>query len=202
MSYRLIYMSYQNMRIAEGLLHSTRDDKVDESQYFSSQAVNIGLLPILSLSAQCCYSTAWQQWIVDQLHYIRHEGLFNGEAFATCLDTLRSYQNTPENNDLPDFQEDVWQSRSPLGLPVSRIIPTLIPDPKGEEFLAYYVQIAQECSDTSSVRKLTLEVVGRGSWRIEDGNSPGHEVCVDFQTSLVDHEKIADLDTGIAVPSI
>lgn len=189
---------YQNIRIAEGLLHNIRDDKVEEDQYFPSEAANIGLLPILYLSAQCCYSATWQQWIVDQLRYIHHEGIFNGEAFATCLDTLRSYQNTPGNNSLSDSQEDVWQSRSPLGPPVSRIIPSLIPDPKGEEFLAYYLQVAESYNDTSNARKLTLEVIGRGSWRIEDSSIPG-EVCVDLQTNFVDHERISDLDTGVAV---
>ena len=191
---------YQNIRIAEGLLSSSPNRKVDEERYFPSEALNIGLAPILYLSAQCCYSPAWQQWIVDKLRYIGQEGLFNSEAFATCLSILTSYQKTEKTNVLGD-KDDAWQSKSPLGPPVSRVIPTLLPDPDGKQFTGYYMRHPRGRHNPSTFTNPSLEVVGRATWRVEESDSTEQKRSVDIQTSQRTVKDLSDNRTEIEVQS-
>jgi hypothetical protein len=128
--------TYQNLRIAESLLNSVAAGRLGEDPYLPCEALNLGLSATLYLSARCCYNSTWQHWLAEKLRVIGQEGLFNSEAFATCLDILQSYQHTPRNT-LPICQENASPSRSPLGPPVSRIIPTLLPGLDGREFIGY-----------------------------------------------------------------
>jgi hypothetical protein len=191
---------YQNLRIAEGLLSGNPKRKVDEERYFPCEALNIGLSSILYLTAQCCYSPTWQQWIVDKLRYIGQEGLFNSLALATCLDMLKAYQHTQKKNVLSD-KEDAWQSQSPLGPPISRTIPTVIPEPDGKRFTAYYMQIPPGYYSPSRFQNLSLEVVGRASWRVEDSDSSEQKRSVDIHTSHLSKKQISDLSLDIGVQS-
>lgn len=190
--------AYQNMRIAEGLLSSNLKPKMGEERYFSAESLNIGLAPILYLTAQCCYSPAWQQWIVDKLRYIGEEGLFNSEALATCLDLLKSYQHT-ERADILNDGDSAWRSQSPLGRPASRIIPTLVPDPDGKQFTGYYVQLSQGHHNPSAFSKSLLEVRGRATWTVEDRDSAEQKRSIDIHTHKLNMGDISDLRTEIGV---
>jgi hypothetical protein len=194
--------SYQILRIAEGLLSNKASSSGDENRYFPCEALNIGLALTLYLNAQCCYSSVWQQWIVDKLHYIGQEGLFNSEALATCLDMLKTYQHTAQRCYLPDCQDDTWSSRSPLGPPVSRIIPTLLPDLESREFVGYYMQVSPGYNNTSGVPRLVLKIVGRASWRTEDNDSLRKKCSVDLQAGRLAHKSTSDLDAVIGIQSI
>lgn len=190
---------YQNLRIAEGLL-SGNPKRKDEERYFPSESLNIGLSSILYLTAQCCYGPTWQQWIVDKLRYIGQEGLFNSVALATCLDMLKSYQHTQKKNVLSN-KGDAWQSQSPLGPPISRTIPTVIPEPDGKRFTAYYMQIPPGYHSPSGFQNLSLEVVGRASWRVEDSDSSEQKRSVDIHTSHLGKKQISDLSLDLGVQS-
>ena len=191
---------YQIIRIAEGLLYSNPDRKRDGERYFSSEALNIGLAPILYLSAQCCYSPAWQQWIVDKLRHIGREGMFNSEAFATCLSMLKSFQDTEKTNVLSE-NDDVWQSRSPLGPPACRVIPTLLPDPDGSQFTGYYMRLPTGCHNPSTFPKPSLEVVGRAQWRVDGSDSTEQKWSADIHTDHLAVKDLSDMRTEIEVQS-
>lgn len=189
---------YQNMRIAEGLLSGNLKTRIGEERYFPAESLNFGLAPILYLTAQCCYSPAWQQWIVDKLRYIGQEGLFNSEALATCLDLLKSYQHT-EKYDILSDGDNAWRSRSPLGCPALRIIPTLVPDPDGKQFTAYYMQLSQGRYNPSKSPKSLLEVRGRATWIVEDCDSAEQKRSIDIHTHKLDLKDISELRTEINV---
>lgn len=192
--------AYQNLRIAEGLLSSKAERNPDDDRYFQCEALNIGLSLILYLTAQCCYGPAWQQWIVDKLRYISQEGIFNSEAFATCLDMLKSYQHTQKPNVLGD-KGNAWWSKSPLGPPASRVIPTLLPDPDGKQFTGYYMKIVPQNRSLPSMPTSSLQVVGRASWRVEDSDSSEQKRSVDLQTSHLDVMSLSDLSAEIKILS-
>jgi hypothetical protein len=194
--------SYQILRIAEGLLSNKTSRSGDEIGYFPCEALNIGLALILYLSAQCCYSSVWQQWIVDKLHHIGQEGLFNSKTLATCLDMLKTYQHSAQKCNLPHCRDNTGSSRSPLGPPVSRIIPTLVPDLDSREFVGYYMQVSPGCHDTSGVSRLVLKIVGRTSWRAEDQDNLRKKCSVELQTGRLALKNTSDLDAVIGIQSI
>lgn len=192
------FYAYQNLRIAEGLLSNNPTRQMNDGRYFSCESLGMGLSPILYLTARCCYSPTWQQWIVEKLRHMGQEGLFNSEALATSLDLLKSYQHTQNTNVLDD-QDNVWRSQSPLGPPLSRALPTVLPDPGGRRFIAFYLKIAHRPYNQFPTTPISLEVVGKASWLVEGSDSSERKRSVDIHTNHLDIKDISQLETELAL---
>lgn len=180
--------TYQNLRIIESAWDEDKERTIWERFYLPCQAINIGFTPLLYLGANCCYQPTWQAYITEKLHSIGSEGLYDGEAFASCLDLLTLFQNRKERSSSRKSNPAESSSRSPLGHLETRIIPVLYPDTEGKMFIAYFIKSGPLGGD-SGFR--SIRIVGRAKWRREN-----EENSKDLSVEFYDQNSAINIDLG------
>ncbi|KAG4444034.1 hypothetical protein IFR05_000494 [Cadophora sp. M221] len=165
---------YQTLCVGAGLVGG--DNANSAKPYKPCDAVNMGISTLLYHSARRCYSVAWQQWIIDTLRDIGHEGLSNGFAMANTLDMMCQLQakmnrNHPERLGLNAY----------LGPLKSRLIPLLMPVSEGGDVLAFYLRFGSTELDNDED---AVQVVAKASWK-QDAQGLMNDVNVGVYDSVI-----------------
>lgn len=153
--------AYHNMQIIEGTWREHDERRLEERQYLPCNALKIGFIPIVYLSAHYCYNPNWQQWIAEKIYALGQEGLFCGEAFATTLESSNLVQTHVERTSSSERGDIDRKIHSPTKLDSIVIVPILMLDAKGQDFIAYYIRaLGAKPND----RETAVEIFGRGRW--------------------------------------
>jgi hypothetical protein len=185
-TYQLVY---NNLRICQGLIYSSRSDTRDS--YMSCDAIGMGISLLLYHGARRCYSEAWQQHTIVALRSIGREGLSNGFTLANMLQIMMALQaaSTQRNTDSPDYK---FPEVSPLGSIRYRIIPLLMPPMDDDCQLAYYLQYGScETPQDESV----INIVAKATWR-QDRTGIMETPKIDIYDSPSSPSDIPALDVG------
>lgn len=170
------WYTYHNLQIIEGVWREDDDRKLEERQYLPCNAIKIGFIPLLYLSAHICYDSTWQQYITAKLYSLSQEGLYNGEAYAIALESLALFQSHVDRTSASKVHDTDRTTRSPAKARSSTIVPILIPDTNGQDFVAYYLWAVDSGADG---RSTPIEIVGRARWN-KSSDSTSRNLSIEF----------------------
>lgn len=125
-------------------------------EYIPSEALKPGLLAMLHVIGQCSPRPSWLRWIIGLIRQIGQEGLVCGEALATSLSLLHTfemYNNIDTLVTIPTFLA-----------PTERVILVLIPEAGGRHYLCYYARPKPVGADVANDEPRIYEPVGHARW--------------------------------------
>jgi hypothetical protein len=164
--------AYHNMCIVQGIEQEMKEHGFNERQYFPCNAVKIGFVPLLFLSSQFLYDSTWLQFTIDKLMSIGQEGLYDGEALASALQSLALFQAHALK--FPGLEHIDDNSNHSSSVPSLRfnITTIFIPGPEAKNAIAYYARALNgNPEDIPSDRRKLVQIVGRARWENTGTNS-------------------------------
>ncbi|CAI6332960.1 unnamed protein product [Periconia digitata] len=127
-------------------------------------ALQVGVLPILHIVGLCSPRPSWVEWIKKACRSKSTEGIFNGHAFATNLESLHLMEGNRKSASL--LRADEYPD------PTKRVICEFVPELDGHHFISFFAAPIPDL-EAQQERRGGYRTIGHTRWRYlhdEDGS--------------------------------